>query len=309
MDPSFPNPCTIRRSSATASRCGSSAAMRAAASMRRPPSVWRLDAGAEAWVDDQPLPEARGAGAAAWDGSRIVYAGGVGSGSVSGAVFAFEDGAWSQVARLANPREHLAATSDGEGSVFVVGGRVGGLDGNLATADLVEGTLSHDDRRAADADAAASQRSGGRPSARASSAGSHPAARTRRSSASTSTATSRSCRTWAGRATGSAPRSSTAPPMSRSAAISPACSSARPWSHSRCHSLSGSAGNPSLWRLFADASNEAEPSPQTRATAGRDPIPVVRLPLISHAARDGRRPGAQRRSRRRRRQALSPSQD
>jgi len=101
--------------------------------------VWRLDPGAEAWVADQPLPEARGAGAAAWDGSRIVYAGGVGSGSVSGAVFALEDGAWSQVARLAMPREHLAATSDGEGSVFVVGGRVGGLDANLATADQVEG--------------------------------------------------------------------------------------------------------------------------------------------------------------------------
>jgi hypothetical protein len=102
--------------------------------------VWRLDPGAEAWVADEPLPEARGAGAAAWDGSRIVYAGGVGPGGVSGAVFALEDGEWSQVARLDKPREHLAATSDGEGSVFVVGGRVGGLDGNLATADLVEGS-------------------------------------------------------------------------------------------------------------------------------------------------------------------------
>jgi hypothetical protein len=102
--------------------------------------VWRLDPGAEAWVADEPLPEARGAGAAAWDGSRIVYAGGVGPGGVSGAVFALEDGTWSQVARLDTPREHLAATSDGEGAVFVVGGRVGGLDANLATADLVKGS-------------------------------------------------------------------------------------------------------------------------------------------------------------------------
>jgi Kelch motif protein len=104
--------------------------------------VWRLDPSADTWVADEPLPEARGAGAAAWDGSRIVYAGGVGPDGVSGAVFALEDGTWSQVARLDKPREHLAATSDGEGSVFVVGGRVGGLDANLATADRVEGTAA-----------------------------------------------------------------------------------------------------------------------------------------------------------------------
>jgi non-specific serine/threonine protein kinase len=102
--------------------------------------VWRLDPSApEGWVAEASLPEPRGAGSAAWDGSRIVYAGGVGSEGVSGAVFAFEEGAWSQVARLTRPREHLTATSDGEGAVFVLGGRVGGLDANLATADRVEG--------------------------------------------------------------------------------------------------------------------------------------------------------------------------
>ena len=57
---------------------------------------------------------------------------------------------WSQVARLANPREHLAVTSDGEGASYVLGGRVCGLDGNLATADLVAGGTARDDRRAAD---------------------------------------------------------------------------------------------------------------------------------------------------------------
>jgi Kelch motif len=102
--------------------------------------VWRLEPSApEGWVAEEPLPEPRGAGAAAWDGSRIVYAGGVGPDGVSGAVFALEDGAWSQVAQLARAREHLAATSDGDGSVFVLGGRVGGLDANLATADRVQG--------------------------------------------------------------------------------------------------------------------------------------------------------------------------
>jgi non-specific serine/threonine protein kinase len=102
-------------------------------------AVYRLETMAGEWVADESLPEPRGAGAAAWDGFRIVYAGGVGPDGVSGAVFAFEDGAWSQVGRLATPREHLAATSDGEGSVFVVGGRVGGLDSNLAIADRIEG--------------------------------------------------------------------------------------------------------------------------------------------------------------------------
>ena len=174
----------------------------------------RVAARPEAAADDgsptRRCPSRAAAGAAAWDGSRIVYAGGVGPDGVSGAVFAFEDGAWSQVARLAKPREHLAATSDGEGAVFVVGGRVGGLDANLATADLVEGARQ---RRSASCRrrAAASQRSGGRPSVRASSAGNHLAARTRRWNASTRTAT---CRVLPGarrsRATGSARRSSTA---------------------------------------------------------------------------------------------------
>lgn len=107
--------------------------------------VWRFDpSAADGWVADEPLPEARGAGAAAWDGSRIVFAGGVGVDGVSGAVFAFEDGVWSQVARLAKPREHLAAASDGEGGTYVVGGRVGGLDSNLATADLLRGTTAEE---------------------------------------------------------------------------------------------------------------------------------------------------------------------
>ena len=197
------------------------------------PAVRRLDDGASTWVDDPPLPEPRAAGAAAWDGSRIVYAGGVEPGAVSGAVFAFEDGAWSQVARLANPREHLAATSDGEGATYVVGGRVGGLDGNLATADLVRGTT-------AETIGELPTRRGGvaafwwPTSGRALSAGSHPAARTRRSSASTRTATSRCCRVWHTHGTGWVPRSSMAWLTSCSAAISPACLSARRSSHCSC---------------------------------------------------------------------------
>ena len=97
---------------------------------------WLAD-GATTWVDGVPLPEARAAGAAASDGSRVVYAGGVGPGGVAADVFALAGGAWERIGRLPRAREHLAATSDGAGRTFVLGGRVGGLDGNLAIVDMV----------------------------------------------------------------------------------------------------------------------------------------------------------------------------
>jgi len=104
-------------------------------------AVRRLDDGATAWTDDAPLPDERAAGAAAFDGTRVVYAGGVKPGGVANDVFARTgDGAWEAIGRLPVAREHLAATSDGAGHVFVLGGRVGGLDKNLAIVDLVEGT-------------------------------------------------------------------------------------------------------------------------------------------------------------------------
>ena len=103
------------------------------------PAVRRLEDGATAWTDDVPLPDARAAGAAAFDGTRIVYAGGVKPGGIANEVFALTGGAWETIGRLPVAREHLAATSDGAGRTFVLGGRVGGLDRNLAIVDLVEG--------------------------------------------------------------------------------------------------------------------------------------------------------------------------
>lgn len=108
--------------------------------------VWQLQG--NAWVEHLPLPDPRAAGAAAWDGAgRIVYAGGVGREGVSPVVFGQGDHGWEELARLFAPREHLAATSDGAGTVFVVGGRRGGLAGNVATVELVAG---RDVRRAPD---------------------------------------------------------------------------------------------------------------------------------------------------------------
>jgi hypothetical protein len=94
----------------------------------------------DAWVEHFPLPEPRAAGAAAWDGAgRILYAGGVGPDGVSPVVFGQGDHGWEELARLFAPREHLAATSDGAGTVIVLGGRRGGLAGNVATVEFVAG--------------------------------------------------------------------------------------------------------------------------------------------------------------------------
>lgn len=100
-------------------------------------AVWRLEFDGS-WAPDRPLPEARAAGAAAWTGrGQIMYGGGVGPAGVSAQVFVQEDHGWRVLTALSAPREHLAATSLGAGSVTFLGGRVGGLGGNLGTVDLV----------------------------------------------------------------------------------------------------------------------------------------------------------------------------
>ena len=102
--------------------------------------VLELSAGSGTWIAGPPMPEARAAGAAAWDGSRVVYAGGVGAGGVAADVYALEGGAWSRLGSMVQTREHLAATSDGAGVVWLLGGRVGSLDTNLADVELVTGS-------------------------------------------------------------------------------------------------------------------------------------------------------------------------
>jgi eukaryotic-like serine/threonine-protein kinase len=105
-------------------------------------TVRRLDEAASRWVDAPSLPVAVGAGAAAWDGRRIVYAGGVGADrEPSSSVFAFERGAWRRLGGLSRAREHLAAASDGKGTTFFLAGEVnrGTAKTVLNTVDAVEG--------------------------------------------------------------------------------------------------------------------------------------------------------------------------
>ena len=111
-------------------------------------AVRRLDLAAGRWVDALALPAPRAAGAAAFDGGRIVYGGGVGPQGLAGDVVALEPGSggatagvqWRPVGALSVSREHLAAASDGVGRVWFLGGRTGGLDTNLGTVDEVSGS-------------------------------------------------------------------------------------------------------------------------------------------------------------------------
>ena len=94
----------------------------------------------ESWTEGPSLPAPRAAGAAAWDGTRVVYAGGVGTG-VTPDVYALATDGWERIGSMARPREHLAAASDGSGRTWLLGGRVGNLTSNVATVELVEGAL------------------------------------------------------------------------------------------------------------------------------------------------------------------------
>ena len=97
-----------------------------------------LDPADGVWETGPSLPEPRAAGAATHDGTRIVYGGGVGPDGVRDDVFVLAGDEWSRIGALTRTREHLAATSDGEGRVWFMGGRQGGLDRNVGDVDLVE---------------------------------------------------------------------------------------------------------------------------------------------------------------------------
>jgi hypothetical protein len=85
--------------------------------------VLRLDESANRWVDDTPMPDTRVGGAAAWDGTRIVYAGGTRRDQSPGdEVWAFQDSKWSLIGHLKQGRQKLAATSDAAGAVWIVSG-------------------------------------------------------------------------------------------------------------------------------------------------------------------------------------------
>jgi hypothetical protein len=97
--------------------------------------VLALRPGDTSWRQDPPLPEPRGAGAAAWDGERLVFAGGVGPNGVAADVFVLAEGRWALLGQLIEPREHFAAISDGAGTTWLLAGRRGPLATNTGRVE------------------------------------------------------------------------------------------------------------------------------------------------------------------------------
>lgn len=103
--------------------------------------VWVLNETAGRWDPAPALPEPRGGGAAAWDGRRLLFAGGVGPRGVAADVYALADGEWRRIGALREPREHLGATSDGEGRTWFLGGRQSAnLETNVGTVEMASGS-------------------------------------------------------------------------------------------------------------------------------------------------------------------------
>ena len=87
-------------------------------------TVYRLDSPTGTWQPVRSLPSPRGAGAAAWDGSRIVFAGGVATDHKDRAdVWALEGDRWRKIGELQRARDKLAAATDHLSTVWFIAGR------------------------------------------------------------------------------------------------------------------------------------------------------------------------------------------
>ncbi len=87
-------------------------------------------------VLEDPMPEARAAGGAAYTDGLIFVAGGIGPNGLADRTMVLEvdTGRWTLGGGLIVAREHLAVTAL-DGVVYAVGGRVGGMDGNLSATE------------------------------------------------------------------------------------------------------------------------------------------------------------------------------
>jgi N-acetylneuraminic acid mutarotase len=100
--------------------------------------VLQLSSDGNNWDQKVPLPAPRNSGAAVYDGTSIVYAGGTQpSGEATDTIWALNaagDG-WTPLGTLKKKREKLAAISDGTGTVLFVGG-VYQKGGNITYDDV-----------------------------------------------------------------------------------------------------------------------------------------------------------------------------
>jgi hypothetical protein len=90
----------------------------------------------ERWEEMSPMPEPRAAGGASAVGGLLYVAGGIGPTGLAEKLLVFDpvaDG-WRSLEGPPTAREHLGVAGL-KGRVFVIGGRVGGADSNLAVAE------------------------------------------------------------------------------------------------------------------------------------------------------------------------------
>ena len=99
--------------------------------------VARLEGGG--WRRLAPLPQGRSAGGLVALDGRLYLVGGVVDGGLAGDTQVYDPAAdrWTSAPGLPTPREHLGAAASAD-KVYVVGGRVGGIGRNLATAEAFD---------------------------------------------------------------------------------------------------------------------------------------------------------------------------
>jgi serine/threonine protein kinase len=101
--------------------------------------TWVLNKPNGDWSRYIPLPDPRSAGAAAWDGTRIVFGGGDYKGEQSN-VWAVQGKRWIRIGLLARPREHLtAAANTTYESVWFIGGTDQKGDVSYPDVDIAAG--------------------------------------------------------------------------------------------------------------------------------------------------------------------------
>ncbi len=80
------------------------------------------------WIKGNDLPEPRYGGAAAWDGKRLVFAGGAETYALyrprpaAADIWELRSGEWTRIGELEPARDRLAAATDGKGRIWFVGG-------------------------------------------------------------------------------------------------------------------------------------------------------------------------------------------
>jgi hypothetical protein len=104
-------------------------------------TVFRFDEPTDTWKPDpRSLPALRQAGAAAWDGHRIVFAGGNVGGVPQPDVWALGSHGWTDIKKLGQARDQLAAASNGHCTVWFIGGTLGtGSEAAYSRVDVVQG--------------------------------------------------------------------------------------------------------------------------------------------------------------------------